>query len=177
MDPFYARTLVETLSKGIDPISGRALPDNHCCVNGELQEALIVVLENCSIESNEQYLARLKEEKKAKRKERYEEGRLYPRAREPWTREEEARLMSLHNSGKNQYQIANILHRAPGAIYGKLKSIENNPLRNAGKRWNEIEDSKLCDEFASKVRISDIAKEHGRTKGAIESRLKHLKLK
>jgi len=97
MDPFYARTLVETLSKGIDPISGRALPDDHCCVNEELQEALTLVLENCSIESNEQYLARMKEEKKAKRK---ENAIRYPRAGEPWTREEEARLMHLHNSGK-----------------------------------------------------------------------------
>jgi len=174
MDPFYARTLVETLSKGIDPISGRALPDDHCCVNEELQEALTLVLENCSIESNEQYLARMKEEKKAKRK---ENAIRYPRAGEPWTREEEARLVHLHNSGKNQYQIANILHRAPGAIYGKLKSLGNDPLHNAGKPWSAEEDARLRYEFMLKRKISYIAKEHGRTKGAIESRLKHLKLK
>lgn len=174
MDPFYARTLVETLSKGIDPISGRALPDNHCCVNEELQEALTIVLENCSIESNEQYLALMKEEKKAKRK---ENANRYPRAGEHWTREEEARLMRLHNSGKNQYQIANILHRAPGAVYGKLKSLGNDPKRNAGKPWTEIEDSKLCDEFASKLTLSEIAKEHGRTLHAIERRLEHLGIK
>ena len=51
------------------------------------------------------------------------------------------------------------------------------PLRNAGKPWTDIEDDKLRDEFAAKVRISDIAKEHGRTYGAIESRLDHLGLK
>ena len=174
MDPFYARTLVETLSKGIDPISGRALPDNHCCVNEELQEALTIVLENCSIESNEQYLARMKEEKKAKRK---ENGNRYPRAGEQWTREEESRLVCLHNNGKSQYQIVNILHRSPGAVYGKLKSFGNDPLYNAGKPWTVEEDKRLRYEFASKRKISDIAKEHGRTKGAIESRLKHLELK
>lgn len=50
-------------------------------------------------------------------------------------------------------------------------------LRNAGKPWTDIEDDKLRDEFASHIKIADIAEEHGRTYGAIESRLDHLKLK
>lgn len=49
--------------------------------------------------------------------------------------------------------------------------------RNAGKPWTEVEDNKLCDEFLEKKRISDIAKEHGRTSHAIESRLDYLGLK
>lgn len=49
--------------------------------------------------------------------------------------------------------------------------------RNAGKPWPEIEDEKLRDEYASGMRISDIAREHGRTFGAIESRLDHLGLR
>lgn len=51
------------------------------------------------------------------------------------------------------------------------------PRRNAGKPWTDIEDMKLRDEFASRMKISDIAKEHGRTYTAIESRLDHLGLK
>ena len=51
------------------------------------------------------------------------------------------------------------------------------PLRNAGKPWTAIEDDKLRDEFASKMKISEIAIEHGRSYGAIESRLDHLNLK
>lgn len=50
-------------------------------------------------------------------------------------------------------------------------------FRNAGKPWTETEDDKLRDEFASKINISDIAKEHGRTYKAIESRLDRLGLK
>ena len=57
------------------------------------------------------------------------------------------------------------------------KKVEQIPNRNAGKPWTEIEDDKLRDEFASKMKIADIAKEHGRTYGAIESRLDHLGLK
>ena len=50
-------------------------------------------------------------------------------------------------------------------------------LRNAGKPWTAAEDDKLCDEYLSKQPVSDIAREHGRSYGAIESRLEHLGLK
>ena len=48
--------------------------------------------------------------------------------------------------------------------------------RNAGKPWTEIEDEKLRDEFAAGLKISAIAREHGRSRGAIESRLERLNL-
>ena len=51
------------------------------------------------------------------------------------------------------------------------------PLRNAGKPWTDSEDDKLRDEFLSKLKISVIAMEHGRSYGAIESRLDHLGLR
>lgn len=67
------------------------------------------------------------------------------------------------------------------ALYTLLERVNaemgKDPLRNAGKPWTGLEDDKLRDEFASKLRIPDIAKEHGRTPGAIESRLDYLSLK
>ena len=51
------------------------------------------------------------------------------------------------------------------------------PYRNAGKPCSEVEDDKLREEFSEKIKIADIAKKHGRTYGAIESRLDHLGLK
>lgn len=54
---------------------------------------------------------------------------------------------------------------------------ENHQTRNAGKPWTEAEDDKLREEFDSKIKISEIAKEHGRTYGAIVSRLEKLGLK
>ena len=70
MDPFLARTMVETLSKGINPVTGRTLDKRDSCANEEIQDALIEVLEHCTIESVEQYMIRLKEEKEAEREER-----------------------------------------------------------------------------------------------------------
>ena len=55
--------------------------------------------------------------------------------------------------------------------------VNDDPLRNAGKPWTATEDEKLRGEFLAKLRISEIAREHGRTYGAIESRLDHLGLK
>ena len=58
-----------------------------------------------------------------------------------------------------------------------VSTAQFEPFRNAGKPWTDDEDKRLRDEFTAKMRISDIAKEHGRTRGAIESRLDHLGIK
>ena len=43
MDPFLARTMVESLSKGINPLTGRTLPQSDICANEEVQDALLEV--------------------------------------------------------------------------------------------------------------------------------------
>ena len=66
------------------------------------------------------------------------------------------------------------------ALYTILEATEpkkESQPRNAGKPWTEAEDDKLQDEFASNLKIADIAKEHGRSYGAITSRLDRLGLK
>lgn len=134
MDPFLARTMVESLSKGINPITGRALPQSDVCANEDVQDALLEVLEHCVIESTEQYLVRIKEEKKEKAEARRERNiRQYPRGGEPWTKKEEAHMLSLHRSGCNIYQIANILKRTPGAISDRMKKIQTKPIYRTKK--------------------------------------------
>ena len=134
MDPFLARTMVESLSKGINPITGRALPQNDACANEDVQDALLEVLEHCSIESTEQYLVRIKEEKREKAEAKRERNiRQYPRGGDPWTKEEEAHMLSLHRSGCNIYQIANILKRTPGAISDRIKKLQARPIYRTKK--------------------------------------------
>lgn len=70
------------------------------------------------------------------------------------------------------------------ALYAVLSELDQASRRknnrqpiNAGKPWNDIEDEHLKEEFNSGAKISEMAKEHGRTYGAIESRLDYLGLK
>ena len=67
--------------------------------------------------------------------------------------------------------------RALYTIWEATEPGSADSLRNAGKPWTAAEEDKLRDEFASGIKISEIAKEHGRTNSAIESRLELLKLK
>ena len=67
--------------------------------------------------------------------------------------------------------------RALFVVLDALKNHTDESLRNVGKPWTEVEDDKLRDEVAAKIAISDIAIEHGRTRGAIQSRMEKLGLK
>lgn len=58
----------------------------------------------------------------------------------------------------------------------KVSQAEKAPasLVHAGQLWTELEENKLLNEYDSNMPIADIAREHGRTIGAIESRLSKL---
>lgn len=134
MDPFLARTMVESLSKGIDPVTGSPLSDRDSCANEDVQDALIEVLAHCAIESTEQYLLRMKEEKQERSEiRRAQNKKRYPRGGEPWTKDEETHMMSLYRSGCNIYQIANVLKRTPVAVSDRIKKFQNRPIYRSHK--------------------------------------------
>ena len=57
------------------------------------------------------------------------------------------------------------------------KYAQKSSLENAGMPWSEEEDEKLRGEFSVGLKLGNIAKEHGRSRGAIESRVKYLGLR
>ena len=118
-----ARTIVETLSQGIDPLTGYPLPKSDLCSKKEIQDALNTVLANCTIESTEQLVKRLREAKKEKTAKRRFENQGTQ-----WTKEEEETLIALH-SCYNVWQIANIMQRSPGAITSKLRHLGVLPIK------------------------------------------------
>lgn len=126
MDPFMARTMIESLSKGLNPLTGCVLPPRDICANEEVQDALLEVLAHCSIESTEQYLVRIKEENSLVRKgKRAENLKRHPRSGEPWTADEEQELRRLSQQGANIYKIANILQRSPKAIAARQEKLQS----------------------------------------------------
>ena len=124
-DDLMARTMVENLSIGINPLTGRALLPSDCCANEVVQEALKAVLEHCSLESYASILERQRKEKEAAQKEKKERRKTqYPNTGKAWSREESEKLYDLYFRRKNNiWQIANILKRTPGSVSTHLKKL------------------------------------------------------
>lgn len=123
MDSLLARTMVEALSKGLNPLLGTVLPNADVCASEEMQEALITVLAACTIESNEALLKRLREEKKeaaAEKKEQRENQ--YTNYGSLWTKSEEERVLQM-NRDYNIWYTAKVLGRSPGSIKSKLEHL------------------------------------------------------
>ena len=81
----------------------------------------------------------------------------------------------------NQPEIIRALHEALKALEAAAPPPEPAPVKperlppqNAGKPWTQAEEEKLLDGFDAGLSLSAIAKEHGRTRGAIRSRLESL---
>jgi len=56
---------------------------------------------------------------------------------------------------------------------GRYKRMEDIP-KQAGKPWDALEDSQLCDNYDAGYTIAVLASMHQRTRGAITSRLARL---
>ena len=112
-----ARSMVENLSVGINPLTGERLSSTDCCANEVVQEALLTILENCTIESYGAMLERQRREKKEQRTKRY------PNQGKPWTKTEDQLLKELYTKRYAIPHIANILKRSPGAIQSRIKRI------------------------------------------------------
>ncbi len=126
MDPFLARSMVEKLSGGVNPITGQPLGHGDSCADEEIRQALQTVLEHCTIASVEQCVLRAQEEGRDARKERAaQNASRYPRGGEPWTAAEEQRMLTMLRRGKDIYQIANVLRRTPRAISERMRSVWN----------------------------------------------------
>ncbi len=59
------------------------------------------------------------------------------------------------------------------AVYddGTGKDGSGRNQKNTGLRWTEEEDARLIAEYKAGMKLSEIAKAHGRTNGAVISRL------
>ena len=121
MDDLLARTIVENLSLGINPMSGQALDDNDVCANETVQEALRVVLEHCSLES---YKTKAHERSPEKRKEKREYLSAQARClREQAENEEKHKLAQLCGEGKSVLEMAREMRCSTGEICEKLKRL------------------------------------------------------
>ena len=79
-------------------------------------------------------------------------------------------------SSFNKPQVIRALFSAKTCIQQAINAEKRRAERpeNAGKPWNEAEDGQLASRFDSGQSVEQLAKSHGRTRGAITARLIHL---
>lgn len=73
----------------------------------------------------------------------------------------------------NHPDIIRALHQMLDLI---PESKKKTSIPNAGKVWSQEEQDRLVDEFHSGMKLSEMAKEHGRSRGSIETKLARLGL-
>lgn len=138
MDPFLARTMVEALSEGINPVTGQALSQHDSCSDEEIRWALQTVLEHCTIAPVEQCdLFDEDDPQTARKKRAAKNAQRYPRGGEVWSAKEEKELVTMLRRGKNIYQIANALKRTPRAISERMKNLQCAPVKGSKKKENQ----------------------------------------
>ncbi len=98
-----------TLADGIDPATGEILPDGHICNRGDTVRALYAVLQSAD-----------------KKKER----KLPANAGQPWTQDEEQRLLEGYHAGQSITQLATTHGRTRGAIESRLQRLGELPQQD-----------------------------------------------
>lgn len=120
MDDLMARTMVENLSYGLNPITGKALPYGDVCRDEVVQEALRMVLEHCTLDS---YGTVITKKYEAKKQAKIERRSRYPEAGSRWKEEDKRLIVELYNKGYTVPHIANIVNRTPRGVGNQLEKL------------------------------------------------------
>lgn len=123
MDDLMARTIVENLILGVDPMTGRALGSEDSCSNEVVQEALRMVLEHCSLKSYKT-AAQARVQNKAPKKKNNFSAKDSNQQHDAWGEKECHRLVELCREGKCILEMAHELKCSTDVICEKLKNIE-----------------------------------------------------
>ena len=127
MDDLMARTMVENLALGIDPLTGKLLSKRDVCSNEMVQDALQTVLKHCTLESYASQLHRERMERKEKERlakiQRASKSVSYAKEEFPWTYMDDRQLEALVAKRYTVEKIAKKVHRSPEAIQSRMKML------------------------------------------------------
>lgn len=121
MDDLMARTMVENLTLGINPITGQALSESDSCSSTTVQEALRIVLANCSLKSYGTVADKhTKENARKKRRRAAKASEAQHVARK---QEERSRLIEMCQEGKSVLDMAKEFKCSTDEICVRLKEL------------------------------------------------------
>ena len=127
MDDLMARTMVENLALGINPLTGKLLKKKDICSNEIIQDALQTVLENCTLESYATQLHRERMERKEKERlaqiQRASKSVSYAKEGFPWTYMDDRQLETLVAKRYTIEKIVKKVHRSPEEIKSRMSML------------------------------------------------------
>ena len=157
MEHKKAIAIIQSLIDSVDPYTGRVFDPNSRYMNVEIIKALSEAVEI------------LKKASRENRKKPLPEG-----TGKAWDETESALLVRRFDEGVAIRELA-FEHQRPRreikALLIKLGKWSSQYPERVGKKWEQAESELLAKRFDSGMQLSQIAKEHQRTKGAIAARL------
>lgn len=104
-------------------------------------------------------------------------GRVALKSNLIWTAEDDEKLIRMRKEGKTSAEISLEMHRSKGSIEIRLYDLrrqEKSKNQRITKPWTPEEEESLIAAYKNGEMVSDICAETGRTRDAIEHRLRKL---
>lgn len=159
-----AKSVLELLLSGVDPVTGECLDDEHVCL-----QPLVALAFRKAVEALEGRPA-------AGQKTRLPANR-------PWTDADDEQIRALHASGYSPEQICAVMDRRPRSLVRHMEylglvegSAPVQGLERAGTPWRAQDEEELRALFASGIDADEIAAQMHRTRYSIACRLEKLGL-
>ena len=184
MDIRKAGIILEALAAGVDPRTGELLPEEHVCMDRQVQSALTEALKLVSLRSKD-----LPVEAPSAVEDRYinKNGKL--NAARPWTQEDDDMLRQLWRRKATMEEMCDVLQRKKRGIMNRvdyLTSIKQNPLPDdlhapsgisrARLAWSEKDDDHLTRMIEGKESLEMICSHLGRSARSVFARAEALGL-
>ena len=162
MNGELSRTYLLLLAAGIDPMTGKFLPEDSAVKRPAVVQAL---------RDGAEALRLLQAEDSDNQRQRQRAGR-------PWTGQEERQLEQMYAEGASIEEMCRTLQRRRRSLEKRLQHLEayRPDANRRGEIWLALEDDQLREEFARGTSEAEIAKIMHRSRWAIFCRLTRLGL-
>lgn len=184
MDIRKVGIILEALAAGVDPRTGELLPEEHVCMDHQVQSALTEALKLVRLRAKD-----LPVEAPSAAEDRYinKNGKL--NAGRPWTQEDDDMLRQLWRRKATMEEICAVLQRKKRGIMNRvdyLTSIKQHPLPDdlhapsgisrARLAWSEKDDDHLKQMAQRKESLEAICSHLGRSERSVLIRMEMLKV-
>ena len=183
MNPERAVEIIENLVDGIHPLTKQILPEDNICEDPAIIDAL-----HCAIHILNERIVANRAIEAYRRQQRMTSGstikggeRKQPEnAGNPWSTEDDARLLKLYKSGYSVEKLSALYKRTDSAIRARLTRLgmadNRSRVPKVYRGFDPIDNDELRYRLLHGETIPQLAKRYGKTESAIRARLFYMGL-